>query len=82
MSDLTGTTDGIRMPKEYIPSRKELLRSHEIRIRFLSVGCVIDVGCQSIPFSTISEGIDALNNYIIDPDNMRKIWEERFSKEE
>lgn len=68
--------------KEYRPSRTELLRDYDIRIKFLSVGCMIEVGCKSIPFSTVKEGMKALNDYINDPYTVRKVWEERFSKEE
>lgn len=68
--------------KEYRPSRGECLRDYSINIEFLSIGCVIRVGCKSIPFATVKEGLAALNNYVVNPYETRKIWEERFSKEE
>lgn len=76
-----------RMPEpcekmEWKPSRMEVLRDYKVEIEFLSIGCVIRVGCKSIPFSTVKEGMEALNAYIKDPIELRKIWEERFSKEE
>jgi hypothetical protein len=40
------------------------------------------VGCKSVPFPTVKEGMKALNDYIANPYETRKIWEERFSKEE
>lgn len=67
--------------KEYRPSRTECLRDYQINIRFLSIGCVIEVGCKSVPFSTINEGMKALNDYVANPYETRKIWEERFAKE-
>jgi len=67
--------------KEYKPSRSECLRDYRIQIEFLSIGCVIHVGCKSVPFSTIDEGMKALNNYVTNPYETRKIWEERFAKE-
>lgn len=67
--------------KEYRPSRTECLRDYSINIRFLSIGCVIEVGCKSVPFSTIDEGMKALNDYVTNPYETRKIWEERFAKE-
>lgn len=67
--------------KEYRPSRTECLRDYQINIRFLSIGCVIEVGCKSVPFSTIEEGMKALNAYVANPYETRKIWEERFAKE-
>jgi hypothetical protein len=67
--------------KEYRPSRSECLRDYQINIRFLSIGCVIEVGCKSVPFSTVEEGMKALNAYVDHPYETRKIWEERFAKE-
>jgi hypothetical protein len=68
--------------KEYRPSRTECLRDYRVEIEFLSIGCVIRVGCKSVPFSTVKEGMKALNDYVANPYETRKIWEERFAKEE
>jgi hypothetical protein len=65
--------------KEYKPSRQELLREYQINIRFLSIGCVIEVGCKSIPFQSVEEGMNALNDYVRDPHTTRKIWEEKIN---
>ena len=70
------------MPQEWKPSKNECLREFEIKIRFLAMGCVIQVGCKEIPFTTIKEGMTALNHYIQSPYNVRQLWQERFSKEE
>ncbi len=67
--------------KMYRPSRSECLRENSINIDFLSIGCVIRVGCKSVPFSTVDEGMKALNDYVANPYETRKIWEERFAKE-
>ena len=67
---------------EYKPSRMEALRDYQVGIKFLSIGCVISVGCKEIPFTTIKEGMKALNDYVINPVETRKIWLERFRKEE
>lgn len=68
--------------KEYKPSRMDCLRNYSINIRFLSIGCIIEVGCKQIPFTTVKEGMEALNNYVANPYENGKIWEERFAKEE
>ena len=68
--------------KEYRSSKTELLRWHQINIKFLSIGCVIEVGCKSVPFATVKEGMKALNDYVANPYEVTKIWNERFSKEE
>jgi len=67
---------------EYVPTRSECLRDYEIRIKFLTIGCIVEVGCKSIPFTTIKEGMKALNEYVEDPNKVRKIWEEKFQKGE
>ena len=68
--------------KEYKPSRLECLRDYSINLRFLSVGCIIEVGCKQIPFTTVKEGMIALNEYIANPWESRKMWEKVFSQEE
>jgi len=67
---------------DYKPKRSEYLREYSISIRFLSVGCNIEVGCKSIAFSTIGDGMEALNQYVADPYETRKLWEPIFSSEQ
>jgi hypothetical protein len=68
--------------EEYRPSRSECLRDYEVRIRFLTLGCVIEVGCKSIPFTTIKQGMEALNEYVARPYETRQIWEKAFQEGE
>lgn len=79
MNAMMGQVDSL---KEYRPSNKDVLRDHPVQIEFLSIGCLIRVGCKSIPFSTVKEGMIALTNYVSNPYETRKLWEERFSKDE
>lgn len=81
-SEGPGIIEQLCAKEAYKPSRAECLRDYQISIRFLSIGCVIEVGCKSIPFSTIAEGMKALNDYVASPYEVRKVWENRFSKEE
>jgi hypothetical protein len=67
---------------QWQPSRQECLREYEVRLRFLTLGCVIEVGCKSIPFTTIKEGMEALNQYVAKPYETRQIWEKAFQEEE
>lgn len=64
------------------PTKQETLKDYRIEIEFLSVGCIIRIGCKSIPFSTVKEGMEALNQYIAKPYETRQIWEKRFQEEE
>ena len=68
--------------KQYRPSRLECLRDYSINLRFLSVGCIIEVGCKQIPFTTVKEGMQALNDYVANPWESRQVWEKVFSQEE
>ena len=68
--------------KEYRPSRQECLRDYEVKIRFLTLGCIVSVGCKEIPFATIKEGMEALTQYVAKPYEVRQIWEKRFQEEE
>lgn len=58
-------------------SRGEFLRINPIQIEFKSIGCVMNVGKKSIAFSTIKECIDALNEYIEDPESSMELWENK-----
>lgn len=68
--------------KEYAPKKGELLRNYEITFRFLSVGCTITVGCKTIPFSTVKDGIDAFNAYVSDPISETQKWTKLFNEQE
>jgi len=60
--------------EEYRPSRIEALQQHEIRIRFLSRGCIVSVGCKDIAFENISEALGAFNLYVTNPYEEQQKW--------
>ncbi len=64
--------------KEYKPPRSQALRDYNIGIEFMSIGCVISVGCQRIPFTSVDEAMKELNAYVKDPVAAQKIWKKRF----
>ena len=68
--------------EQWKPSRQECLRDYEVKIRFLTLGCIVSVGCKEIPFTTIKEGMEALNQYVAKPWETRQIWEKKFQEEE
>lgn len=68
--------------KEYTPRRGEMLRNHEINIKFLTVGCIIRVGCKEIAFQRIEDAMSDLNDYVKDPYQSTKKWNEIFNKDE
>lgn len=69
------------LKKEYIPNKQELLREYEIRLRFLSVGCVVMVGCKEIPFRNVKEAMDCVNEYVENPYEVGNKWREIFESE-
>ena len=83
MQALARYDDTVKCAEEqWKPSRQECLRDHEVRIRFLTLGCIVSVGCKEIPFTTIKEGMEALNQYVAKPWETIQIWQKRFQEEE
>ena len=68
--------------KEYIPNKQQILREYEVRIRFLSVGCIISVGCKEIPFSNVGDAMVELNRYVSNPYEEGKRWNKIFDSAE
>jgi hypothetical protein len=60
--------------ESYRPSNISLLRDHEIRIQFLSRGCVIYVGCKSIAFEDVQLAMNELNKYVNNPYEEQQAW--------
>lgn len=61
--------------KQWQPSKMECLKSFNINIRFLSIGCLVEVGCMSIPFTNITDAMEALQTYVDNPYEERQRWE-------
>ena len=68
----------VEQPGEYKPSRSQALRDYRIEIEFLSIGCIIRVGCKSIPFTSVDEAMKELNAYVKDPVKSQEVWNKRF----
>jgi D-beta-D-heptose 7-phosphate kinase/D-beta-D-heptose 1-phosphate adenosyltransferase len=63
-----------------IKSKQQLLSDYEINIRFLSSGCLINVGRKSIGFSSSEEAIAELNRYFENPSEVDDEWQNKFNK--
>lgn len=68
-------------PEEYKPTNQQLLQQHEIRIQFLSRGCIVHVGCKSIAFESVGEALKQLNYYITNTGESQKEWNIVFDKQ-
>lgn len=60
--------------QEYRPSNKEALREYEIRIKFISRGCIVSVGCKDIAFEDPIKAMEAVNAYVANPWEEQKKW--------
>jgi len=68
--------------KAYKEPRNQILKNHEIVIQFLDVGMVVRLGCKSIAFTTLKEGMSELNKYVKDPYTAIQKWHKIFNQEE
>lgn len=80
--DLDAAALNLRVPElhEYIPSKTELLQRHEIVIQFMSVGCLVRIGCKSIPFESVEDAMKEVNEYVNNPRKSTKKWEKILGK--
>lgn len=69
-----------RTTDSWIPSRAEILREYPITIEFLTIGCVVSVGCKKIPFTMIGEAMDRIKEYIDNPYETKQKWERTFEQ--
>ena len=67
--------------KEYIRPKMDYLREHEINIRFLSVGCIVRVGCKEIAFKSIQEAMQEVNEYVANPRMLTDKYNRLFNEQ-
>lgn len=60
--------------EEYKLTNQQLLQQHEIRIQFLSRGCIVHVGCKSIAFESVESAMKELNYYVTNTFESEKAW--------
>jgi hypothetical protein len=68
--------------KEWRPSRIESLRNNNINIEFLSMGCIVRVGCMSIPFQYVNDAVEAIQEYVKNPYDEKQRWEKLIESKE
>jgi hypothetical protein len=76
--------DNVRVPepvlqeevkvKEYRPKNQEVLQEYELRIQFLSRGCVVHVGCKAIAFETVESAMKEVNEYVNNSYETQRKW--------
>lgn len=70
------------LKSDYKPNKQQILRDYEINIRFLSVGCVVRVGCKEIPFRNVGEAMEEINRYVNKPYEEGQRWNKLFDSVE
>ena len=64
--------------QEYKPSNQQLLQEYEVSIRFLSRGCIVQVGCKSIAFETVESAMKEVNEYVTNTYETQQKWKKLF----
>ena len=59
-------------------TKQELLSRYSIKIDFLSIGCIVNIGCKTIPFEKIEDAITEINRYVNNPEEVEKEYNEKF----
>jgi len=60
-------------------TKQQILQEYPIGIRFLSKGCVVEVGCKTIAFTTVEEAMQAIQYYVADPETVGEYWRGQFN---
>lgn len=58
---------------------QQVLKEHEIRIQFLDMGCIVNVGCKAVAFNNTYEAIEKVKEYILNPKEASAIWRKQFN---
>ena len=66
--------------EEYKPSNHQVLQEYEVKLQFLSRGCIVHVGCKSIAFETIESAMKELNEYVNNTYEIQKKWRTLLDK--
>ena len=67
---------GITITSDY--NKQQLLSRYSIKIDFLSRGCIVNIGCKTIPFENIENAIAEINRYVNNPEEVEKEYNEKF----
>ena len=67
---------GITITSGY--NKQQLLSRYSIKIDFLSRGCIVNIGCKTIPFEKVEDAITEINRYVNNPEEVEKEYNEKF----
>lgn len=76
MNNTLTPTETSREVAKQRPSNQYFLQEYKIEIEFMARGCVIKVGCKHIPFESVEEAMNELNEYVKNPYEVQQKWRE------
>lgn len=56
------------------PTDHEALQKYEIKIQFISRGCIVNVGCKTIAFESVESAMKELNEYVKNTYEVQTKW--------
>lgn len=62
-------------------SKTELLRDYEISIKFLSLGCIVRIGCKEVAFTSIQQAMQEVNEYVTNPKMLADKYNKLFNEQ-
>ncbi len=71
-----GQAEDCERKEYYKPSNQQALQEYEIRLQFLSRGCIVHVGCKAIAFETVESAMREVNEYVNNTYETQKKWRE------
>lgn len=60
--------------EEYKPTNQQVLQEYELRLQFLSRGCIVHVGCKTIAFESVESAMKEVNEYVNNTYEVQKKW--------
>jgi thiol-disulfide isomerase/thioredoxin len=61
---------------------EQALQEYEIRLQFLSRGCIVHVGCKAIAFETVESAMKEVNEYVKNTYETQKKWRKLLDTQE
>jgi hypothetical protein len=72
----------VELCQEYKPTNQQALQEYEIRLQFLSRGCIVHVGCKAIAFETAESAMKEVNEYVKNTYETQKKWRKLLDTQE
>ena len=63
-----------QLTEEYKPTNQQVLQEYELRLQFLSRGCIVHVGCKTIAFESVESAMKEVNEYVNNTYEVQKKW--------